>query len=211
MDRNKKEDQQDYLLKHLVLRLAPVLVGIKPASLLSLCNCEYSGENHYDLWQKQKEDVISKLGISFRELKDTSRGEQVLFYNDDVLFNRITQPENLIFLKRFEYSFCQGLEDYLEMLKARFNGSSFPHEIGLFLGYPLKDVKGFIEKKSFPLPVKCRWQVFYRPDESMRLMNMYKKAERVFLNFIENKRNPMLFIDRVSNHFKKVGSLVTVN
>ncbi len=202
---------QDCLLNYLALKLAPVLVGVKPSSLLSLYNCEYSGENRYDLWQEHKEDITERLGISFRELKHTSRGKQVLFYNDEILFNRITHTENLIFLKRFEYSFCQELEDYLEMLKARFNGSSFPHEIGLFLGYPLKDVRGFIEKESLPLAVKCRWQIFGSPEGSIQLMNMHKKAEQVFLNFTENKRDPMLFIERVSAHFKKVGSLVTVN
>ena len=200
--------EQDYLLNHLALRLAPVLVGVKPSSLLSLDNYKYSAgenQNRYDLWQKHKEDITERLGISFRELKHTSRGKQVLFYNDEVLFNRITQSENLIFLKRFGYSFCQELEDYLEMLKARFNGFPFPHEIGLFLGYPLKDVRGFIEKESLPLAIKCRWQVFDRPEESIRLMNMYKKAEQVFLNFTENKRDPMLFLGRVSAHFRKQG------
>ena len=50
----EKESQQDYLLKYLMLKLAPVLLKLKPSSLLALCNCKKSGgENHYNLWKKQ--------------------------------------------------------------------------------------------------------------------------------------------------------------
>ena len=36
----------------------------------------------------------------------------------------------------------------LDTLKARLNDiDAFPHEIGVFLGYPLEDVKGFIENE----------------------------------------------------------------
>ena len=50
-----KKAKQDYLLKYLMSKLAPVLVRLKPSGLLRLCNCEKSGrDNHYDLWKAQK-------------------------------------------------------------------------------------------------------------------------------------------------------------
>lgn len=212
----EKESRQDYLLKYLMLKLAPVLVKLKPASLLPLCNCEKSGrENHYDLWEKQKGDIARELGISFKELKDTSRGKQMLFYNPEVLFGTITQPENLAYLERFGYSFCSTVEDYLELLKRRFcasegNRFSFPHEIGIFLGYPLKDVKGFIERGSvFPIK-RGRWLVFGKPEESIQLMQIHKKAEDVFLKFIENQRNPLPFIERLNRHFRKAKDIIAI-
>lgn len=37
----------------------------------------------------------------------------------------------------------------IKRLKSRLkNSDSFPHEIGIFLGYPLADVKGFIENAA---------------------------------------------------------------
>ena len=217
----EKEAKQDYLLKYLMVKLAPVLVKLKPSSLLVLCNCGKSGrENHYDLWKEQKAGIAGVLGISFKELKNTSRGKQVLFYNPQTLFDTITQPVNLAYLKRFGYLSCKTIEDYLEALKTRFcapdasasggNNSSFPHEIGLFLGYPLKDVKGFIEKGSLPLIKIGNWQVFGSPEESMQLMQIHKKAEDVFLKFIENQKNPLFFIEQISRHFRKVKNIVAV-
>ena len=52
-------------------------------------------------------------------------------------------------------SFCctygydtSNLEACLERLKERIaQCEEFPHEIGMFLGYPLEDVRGFIEKQ----------------------------------------------------------------
>ena len=216
---------EEYLLKYLMVKLAPVLVRLKPSCLLSLCNCKMcGGENHYDLWKVQKENTAQILEISFKELRDTPRGKQVLFYNPEILFGTITQSENLAYLERFGYSSRCTLKDFLELLKARFyalgassssgKNVSFPHEIGIFLGYPLKDVKGFIEKGSLPLAKIGRWQVFGESEESIQLMNIHKKAEEVFLGFIKNRSSLLSFtllssehlrsfIERVSAHFGK--------
>ena len=46
-----------------------------------------------------------------------------------------------------------SLETLIIDLQKRLNSNGFPHEIGLFLGYPMTDVLGFIEgRKHF----KCR-------------------------------------------------------
>ena len=36
----------------------------------------------------------------------------------------------------------------------------FPHEIGVFLGYPLEDVKGFIENKGKNFLYSGYWKVY---------------------------------------------------
>ena len=214
---SEKEGQPDYLLKYLTVKLAPVLLKLKPASLLPLYNCRNFGwENHYDLWREQKEDITGELGISFKELKDTPGGKPVLFYNPEALFDTITRSENSAYLERFGYSSCSAVEDYLELLKRRFcaaegNRLSFPHEIGVFLGYPLKDVKGFIEGGKAVPTERGLWLVFGKPEESMQLMQIHKKAEKVFVRFMENRRNPLPFIERVSAHFRKTGNSATAN
>ena len=40
------------------------------------------------------------------------------------------------------------------------NGSDFPHEVGLFLGYPVWDVKGFIEHKGQQYKLCGYWKVY---------------------------------------------------
>ena len=213
----EEKSREQCLLEHLLVKLAPVLVKVKPSALVALCNCEMSGEkNHYDLWKEQKVDIARTLKISFKELKATSKGRQVLFYNPEALFDTITRSENSAYLERFGYSSCSAVEDYLELLKRRFcaaegNRLSFPHEIGVFLGYPLKDVKGFIEGGKAVPTERGLWLVFGKPEESMQLMQIHKKAEKVFVRFMENRRNPLPFIERVSAHFRKTGNSATAN
>lgn len=207
----EKENRQKYMLKYLMLKLAPVLLKLKPAHLVALCNLEHSKRNNYDLWIRQKWSIARTLRISFKELRDTLHRRQVLFYDPQLLFDTITRPESLVFLKYFGYSSCKTVEDYLELLKVHFNGPSFPHEIGIFLGYPLKDVKGFVKKGGLPLTKLGSWQVFGEPGKSIQLMQMHRKAVEVFLNSMQNGRNPILFTERLGAHFRKTGNLAAVN
>ena len=56
--------------------------------------------------------------------------------------------------------------------------ASFPHEIGLFLGYPPEDVRGFIRKEQ----PKCggHWQVYGNEKQAKELFAKYKKCTEVY-------------------------------
>ena len=57
----------------------------------------------------------------------------------------------------------------------------FPHEIGLFLGYPPEDVKGFIENRA--LHSKCTgcWKVYGDQEEAERIFARYKNCTDCYL------------------------------
>ena len=46
-------------------------------------------------------------------------------------------------LRKEGYPVSDGVEAMLTHLGARLAGAEFPHEVGLFLGYPAADVEGF--------------------------------------------------------------------
>lgn len=58
------------------------------------------------------------------------------------------------------------------------SGGDFPHEIGLFLGYPPEDVRGFMEKR------KCKfagcWKVYGDEDYAKKQFRQYKKCTAVY-------------------------------
>ncbi|MDO4518091.1 MAG: DUF3793 family protein, partial [Bacillota bacterium] len=70
------------------------------------------------------------------------------------------------------------------------NREDFPHEIGLFLGYPPEDVKGFIDDKESDLGKACGacrncksvgyWKVYHNPEEAEKIFNRYRKCTRVY-------------------------------
>lgn len=64
----------------------------------------------------------------------------------------------------------QRLTDYEE----------FPHEIGLFLGYPPEDVCGFIENKARNCKCCGCWKVYGDAEVAQKTFAMYKKCTELY-------------------------------
>ncbi len=82
-------------------------------------------------------------------------------------------------LKKCGYS-CIEENACLRKLIERINmPSDFPHEIGLFLGYPPEDVDGFINRRE-----ECKycgfWKVYGDVDNAQRLFARYRKCTDIY-------------------------------
>ena len=113
--------------------------GLKIASLVSL--------------RKGEEDVIQTLsrrfagkGFAFILLREDEERLLVYICHRARLTKYLFSPDVRAFLARFGYEYGSA-EEALEQLKCRMKGE-FPHEIGVFLGYPLGDVCGFLRDLS---------------------------------------------------------------
>jgi len=53
-----------------------------------------------------------------------------------------------------------SVEGYVDFLVSRLNRKDFLHEIGLFLGYPFKDVLGYIGHPSLKLVEINGWKIY---------------------------------------------------
>jgi hypothetical protein len=174
-DRNK-----DNLLDYLLVKTAPVLTGIKPAILLRLCKCRHIRKmTHYESFCIHQDEIIKLLNLECLVMKNDGRDIQVMFYDPQVMSETLQQEAVVAFLGEQGYSEPGNTDKTLEQLKLRFSSHCFPHEIGIFLGYPLKDVKGYMDRKEIAVKLaKARWRVFGDPAESLRLMNQYRTAEK---------------------------------
>lgn len=195
-----QKSQLKSLLRFLTIKLASVLVKVKPAVLVGLCS-QKDGCDYQELWRKNKDTIISMLGVSCRELKTS---KQLLFYDSHLLADRLNDIAHKRFLYEFGYLSCKELDDYLDLLTKRFNSAHFPHEIGIFLGYPLKDVKGFLQKPPIEPVELGRWKVFGEAEPSLHFMRIYRKSENLFGEIIEKQLNPLLFIDHLNKYFQKM-------
>jgi len=76
----------------------------------------------------------------------------------------------------------------IENLQERLRSSSdFPHEIGLFLGYPLEDVRGFIENAGQNCKCTGCWKVYCNECETVKLFMKYKKCKDIYTKLFENR------------------------
>ena len=148
-------DRHQLLLRHLMIKLAPVLLGVKPAGMVRLTNCgRIGGGAQCDLFCLHQREILEALHLECRILRNDGIDLVVLFFRRAVLERTLASSEAAGFLKECGYPSGEGMAAILEELTARCRrGGNFPHEIGIFLGYPLKDVRGFIEDRSACRPV----------------------------------------------------------
>ena len=60
----------------------------------------------------------------------------------------------------------------------------FPHEMGLLLGYPPEDVKGFIRNQGKNYLYSGYWKVYDRPHEKIRLFQKYEHSREKLIQLL---------------------------
>ena len=84
---------------------------------------------------------------------------------------------------------CQDCAGCLRMLMERLRETGeFPHEIGLFLGYPPEDVEGFMYRKDEAKCCGC-WKVYGNVDEAQKTFARFQKCTDVYVRQHANGQN----------------------
>ncbi|MDO4551010.1 MAG: DUF3793 family protein [Planctomycetia bacterium] len=167
------------LLKFLLIHTAAVRKNVKPAEILRIRhNRQRAGDKQEGSLCAQQKEILRALNLNYYILRTNETGILVLFYSPELLEKTLWMPQNAKYLQKFGYA-CEGeLLSYFCTLKARFQQEVIPHEIGIFLGYPLKDVMGFMNPEKSKPVYRGAWQVFGDVEESLILMRRYKQAAR---------------------------------
>ena len=158
----------------LVLHCAPTLAGHKCGSLFSY---------------RTPEGAMSGLAACARALR--MRGVQVALFSPchsgwllsvhrpSMLNARLSSPDIRDFLCAMGYS---DQSAWLETLRAHLKTQSvFPHEIGVFLDYPLSDVKSFIEHGGANYCCVGCWKCYHNPAAAQRTFALYRKCREVYM------------------------------
>lgn len=159
------------LYKKILTCIFPVYQQVMSAGLVSL----NKPEDLY-LWHYHSDAITEGLGLQVKTLYETKSRTCLLFYEKQRLTQALYQDDVLKFLVSMGYSNTACLEDMLDTLRERYSMDEFPHEIGLFLGYPLKDVIGFIEHKGKNFKACKYWKVYDSLEFSIGLFNKIDMA-----------------------------------
>ena len=173
----KSKEGMRYLASRIINCIGPTITGEKPATIMSFSN---NGNRLFSLWDEFGKSMFQGKGIGCWEMRRTDEGAVILFFHRESLRRLLEQEEIREFLSWLGYRMDQTLEEILAELKKRFNSLPFPHEIGIFLGIPLKDVKGFMGLVDFPYHQTNRWKIYGNPETSLRIVERYNEArERI--------------------------------
>lgn len=170
-------DAVDCLAAHLMLESSEVLGGVKPANLVSLVNrTRPCGRNLYQLWHSHYTELSSRLAdVSFKVLQTKERALLLFCYNPDQLEAHLGHPGIRVLLKKAGYDATMSSESLLTELSNRFEQTGMiPHEIGLFIGYPAKDVAAFMGLVKLPFACQGPWKIYGNPSQSLSLADQHR-------------------------------------
>lgn len=166
---------------------APLLAGIKTSNLFSV-KCE----NYCELYDKVTtlNNTLNDKDIYISILKNficSDTHYMIFAYRKTKLENRIKEKLINEFLNQYGYSTCKDLSDYLSVLKNKLICYKiFPHEIGIFLGYPLNDVKSFIKEKGKNFISCGTWKVYSNKKHYEKVFSIYKKCKELYTELYKN-------------------------
>ena len=145
----------------IVRNCAPTLAGIKTGSLF---NVSISSDRDF------KQDIISFN----RSMRDKGI--------------RISDPLAASILKRFGYSLNSSDSCVAGLVKRLKSSPKFPHEIGLFLGYPPADVDGFIKSPNEGFCEVGYWKVYSDVENAREAFRRFKKCTEEYGRMLRSGR-----------------------
>ncbi len=157
---------------------APMLLGLKSASLLSFQKSRFED---FEGLLAEYQPCFACKGISIFRLSEGEEYVLLLFYRQKALVKELARPAAKRILVGLGYRNDDTLMGKLEYLKLRMQlRKSFPHEVGLFLGYPPEDVAGFIEHKGQDFVYSGYWKVYANERKTRALFDLYADCTHDF-------------------------------
>lgn len=165
-------------LDELIVRnCAPTLAGIKTGSMFPYC-CGSRRElmDALRLWNRR----LGPKGVRMVPLQDTGSRTLLYLFRPDALKKALSNGQAEALLeKRGYHDICPAA--CVCRLIGRFReGGEFPHEVGIFLGYPPEDVCGFIDHKAQGHKCVGCWKVYGDEAAAKETFRRYKECTREY-------------------------------
>lgn len=179
------------LERTLAFHCAPSLSGIKPADLFTWNLPESEGEELLADYAA----LLARRGARLRVLRRRGRQCLLLIYRPERLADWLAQGPVSDMLERENYPVSAGQEAMLDALAQRLTAKDFPHEIGLFLGYPPADVEGFRRNKGRNWKLSGLWKVYDQVEEAARRFQAFDRCRvRLCTQLAEGKSLEQLLV-----------------
>lgn len=163
----------------LVALCAPTLAGLKSGSIFSVraTDPEYIADR-IARWDER----LSPLGLRLHLLKSGyDNGVAIVYvYRPKQVAAQLNTKEARDFLAGCGYQDAD-LDACIETLRQRLEScAGFPHEIGLFIGYPLDDVKQFIANNGKNCVCCGLWKAYSNKEAKEKYFRKCQKCTEVY-------------------------------
>ncbi len=178
--------------KILVYHTSATLKGYKAGSLFSYRPC---CEKAFQNALKALDEALSKKGVRVCMIDRNNSSKQIFVYRPEMIEAMLSEPKLRCFLYQLGYPVDKGHEVNIGHLLMKMTKSQdFPHEIGLFLGYPLEDVLGFIANKGKGYTFCGLWKVYAQPEKAKERFDLFQKCREHCLECLRQGQSVLQLI-----------------
>lgn len=166
------------LESQIALQCAPVISGLKTSNLLIV-----NKKNHLMVMQ-----IFRGTEVSCKMLHMSEDKTYFLIYRVRELTEYLDQYEVSVMMEVLGYR-EMDLHSVLQEFSRRYSTymkdkSTFPHEMGLLLGYPLEDVIGFIENNGQDFLYVGYWKVYGEMERQKELFERFDEAKAAIMRMV---------------------------
>lgn len=161
----------------IVRHCAPTLAGLKTGNLFA---CSFSSTQEMRRCIRSWNNALVEKGVRVLPLRHQNNRALIYVYRASRLSKDLQRDGVKRLLLLWGYP-CEDPNRCIVRLIQRLKESEeFPHEIGLFLGYPPEDVHGFIKNKACGCKCVGCWKVYGDAEAAQKLFIKYKKCTEVY-------------------------------
>ena len=123
--------------------------------------------------------VLVPRGLRILPMRYMQSRVLLYLYRPDALRRDLENSDARDILRDCGYEACCRAESCLSCLIGKMRSSAdFPHEVGLFLGYPPEDVRGFMENRAAGFKLIGCWKVYGDVDAAREKFKSFESCTR---------------------------------
>ena len=167
----------------IILEIAPLIFGLRVANIISISREEF-------IYLKS---IFYDSDLAFYVIAPSDNKLSILVYREKKLKEYLSGYKASLILKKLGYNtqkFYGMMYTFSLRYKAYINNEAeFPHEMGLFLGYPIEDVIGFIKNDGKNFLAIGYWKVYEDVSDKERLFERFEEAKKILTYLVYKGMN----------------------
>jgi hypothetical protein len=171
------------LEKYLIEHCSPTLAGLKTGNIFS---CTFQSSAEMKCCIRCWNSVLVKKGLRVLPLRYSGDRALIYVYRPSKLSVDLGCGMANRILKEHGYESHTPEQCIIRLIKRLDEDKDFPHEIGLFLGYPPEDVQGFIENRAAGFKLVGYWKVYGDAEAARELFAKFKKCTEAYCTMFAN-------------------------
>ena len=169
-----------------VRECSPTLAGMKAGNMFS---SNFESFEELKNYVNKLNEILNPKGVQVVILRYRDGFSLIGVFRIKAIEAVLKNPLAGKILKNLGYKSLDLRSCLLHLLVRFQNFDEFPHEVGLFLGYPPEDVQGFIENNSNGQKCIGIWKVYGDEESAQKTFAKYRKCTRVFCSLLKKGRS----------------------